>query len=240
MREITIQQSSENQAKTQRTGFFASNGFAQIFVSVVDLIFPPRCAGCGKVDTPWCAGCQADLETLTPIFRQDTPEYLQVVAATGWHTGKLQQAIHALKYDNAQSLAAYPLGERLTALLDAQHWTIDMLIPVPLHAARMQERGYNQAQLLGEYIAANRMIPCRPDAIQRIRSTRSQVGLNAAERAENVLEAFSAAPELVVDQTILLIDDVYTTGATLTACAQAALAAGARAVYGLTLSSAHN
>jgi ComF family protein len=117
------------------------------------------------------------------------------------------------------------------------NWTIDMIVPVPMHTTRLRERGYNQAQLLGEHAAQQLAIPCVPEAVQRLRHTQSQVNLNAQERQANMQDAFEANPQLVSGQTILLIDDVYTTGATLAACAQTALDAGATAVYGLTVTS---
>jgi ComF family protein len=115
------------------------------------------------------------------------------------------------------------------------NWTIDMIVPVPLHTTRLAERGYNQAQLLGEHVAIETSIPCLPDAVHRQRQTQSQVTLNAAERQMNMVDAFQAHPSIVSSQRILIIDDVYTTGATLSACGQALLQAGAQAVYGLTV-----
>jgi ComF family protein len=160
------------------------------------------------------------------------------VAATSVHTGALREAVQALKYENGRSLAQRPLGERLVERLATLNWTIDILIPVPLHTERLQSRGYNQAQLLGEYVAETMMLPISPAALTRQRYTQSQVELGAQARLANVQDAFVADPQAVSGKTILLIDDVYTTGATLSACAVAALAAGARTVYGLTVTAA--
>ena len=109
-----------------------------------------------------------------------------------------------------------------------------MIVPVPLHINRLRERGYNQARLIAGHVAQMRGLPLVPQAIYRQVETHSQVGLNAEEREANMQGAFGADPQTVSAQTILLIDDVYTTGATLAACAQAAREAGAAAVYGLT------
>jgi competence protein ComFC len=122
----------------------------------------------------------------------------------------------------------------LTQLIK-QNWTIDIIVPVPLHMSRLAERGYNQAQLLSEVLAKEAALPCSPEAVSRQRNTQSQVTLNAMERQINLQDAFQAHPQLVSNKNILLIDDVYTTGATLSACAQAILEAGALAVYGLTV-----
>jgi ComF family protein len=113
-----------------------------------------------------------------------------------------------------------------------------MIVPVPLHTSRLRERGYNQSQLLGEHVAALTGIGCIPAALQRIRATQSQVTMTAQERLTNVRDAFTANPSSAAGRTILLIDDVYTTGATLSACAEALLLVGALAVYGLTVTAA--
>jgi ComF family protein len=105
---------------------------------------------------------------------------------------------------------------------------------VPLHAERLRERGYNQAELLARAFCRQVGLPLRPRWLQRQRLTHSQVGLSAQERQANVAEAFSASAA-VRGKSILVIDDVYTTGATLNACATAALAAGAANVVALAL-----
>jgi ComF family protein len=115
--------------------------------------------------------------------------------------------------------------------------SIHAVVPVPLHPQRSAERGYNQSELLAQVFADRCAIACEPGWIQRTRFTRPQVGLDMTARRHNVTDAFRAAPQ-VAGKTILLIDDVFTTGATLQACAEAARDAGARAVYGLTLAAA--
>lgn len=202
----------------------------------IHLVFPPRCAGCGQVDEYWCARCQADIDAIPLDTHIGRLAPLEAVAFTGNHTGKLQEAQWALKYENMPEVAA-PLGQRLVKRFLQLDWTIDIIVPVPMHTTRLRERGYNQAQLLGEHAAQALAIPCVAEAIRRLRQTQSQVTLNAQERLANMQDAFEAAPQLVSGQTLLLIDDVYTTGATLAACAQAALDAGASAVYGLTVTS---
>src|SRR5690606_28855499 len=120
------------------------------------------------------------------------------------------------------------------------NWIFDMLVPVPLHTTRLKERGYNQSQLLCAALAAYLECPSVPEALYRIRDTGFQVGLNKQQRLTNVADAFRADPKHVKNHTILLVDDVFTTGATLEASAQALLNAGAHAVYGLTVSAARS
>lgn len=143
----------------------------------------------------------------------------------------------SLKYENNRHLAI-PLGERLAAAYSDLDWPVDFIIPVPMHAQRLKSRGYNQAGLLADTLAGYLTIPCQPHALQRTHYTRSQVGLNREDRQTNMADAFVGDPALLEGSTILLIDDVYTTGATLAACAAAATDAGASTIYGLTVTAA--
>lgn len=210
-----------------------------LWLRALDLLFPPRCAGCGRVDTAWCSACQHEIDQIPfpPVQHLDADSRLRALAATGPHDSKLQHVIWSLKFENNRAMAV-PLGQRMSTRLAQLDWTIDMLVPVPLHMKRLRERGYNQSTLLAEHIALMQTIPLQPQAIHREIETRTQVGLDAQQRQQNVAGAFIADPSIVTRKTILLIDDVYTTGATMTACAQAALDAGATAVYGLTASKA--
>ncbi len=205
--------------------------------TVLDWVFPPRCAGCGRVDAIWCSRCQAQIAQEPPQLALRTLPSLTACAATGLHDGKLRSAIHALKYEHARAVAE-PLGERLAACLADLHWPIDLIVPVPLHQERLRTRGYNQAEMLARALSHRVGVPCRADIIARVRDTQSQVGLNAAERQQNVQAAFAPVGESLPDLVVLLVDDVYTTGATMAACAEAVLRAGAHAVYGLTAAAA--
>ncbi len=216
-------------------GLFAPKNLLQQLVNVsIDLLFPPRCVGCGRVDSIWCESCQEELDST--LFPERVPPLVPFtgMASTAVHQGIIREAVQGLKYGNAPLMAQF-LGERLVNQLHRMDWTIDMIVPVPLHTTRLAERGYNQAQLLSEQVAQSLQIPCSPDAVHRQRNTQSQVTLNAAERQTNMADAFQAHAPIVSNQRILVIDDVYTTGATLSACGQAILQAGAQAVYGLTV-----
>jgi ComF family protein len=107
-------------------------------------------------------------------------------------------------------------------------------VPVPLHPARQRERGYNQAALLAQPLAAALGLPYDAHVLRRVKPTPPQVGLSRQERQRNLRHAFSAEPG-IAGRTIVLVDDVVTTGSTLASAAQACLAAGAARVYGLSL-----
>lgn len=124
-------------------------------------------------------------------------------------------------------------------LLQRLGWRIDLIIPVPGSLARKKQRGYNQASLLGIPIALGSRIAYRGDALTKIRDVRSQVGLSHAERFANVQAVFQARnKKLIAGKNILVVDDIFTSGATMSACAKALLDQDAGQVYGLTLARA--
>lgn len=130
------------------------------------------------------------------------------------------------------------LARPLAAFAAGLGWPVDLVAPIPLGRRRLQERGYNQVALIAWPLAVFAGWPYDPGAVRRLRETRSQVGLSAEERRENMRDAFWADARRVGGKRVLLVDDVATTGATLSACAQAVLAAGARDVRALTLARA--
>jgi ComF family protein len=115
---------------------------------------------------------------------------------------------------------------------------VELVTPVPLGVARHAQRGYNQSALLAFPLALSSKLAYGSQALIKVREARSQVGLSLAERFENVAGAFQASPKIVAGKTILIVDDVTTSGATMQACATALLQAGAHQVYGLTLARA--
>jgi ComF family protein len=117
-------------------------------------------------------------------------------------------------------------------------WEIDLVIPMPLGKKRMQERGYNQVALFAEPLAYTLGWEYAPRALWKARETRSQVGLNISQRKKNVDDAYQADAAVVRGKTVLLMDDVATTGSTVSASTKALLDAGARDVYVLTIARA--
>jgi ComF family protein len=137
--------------------------------------------------------------------------------------------IHRLKYDGFFALAI-PLAQFMVNDWPLWAQEIDILIPIPLHRRRLRKRGFNQSYLLAESIAQQLNITVNDRSLRRVKNTRPQIGLNPSQRQENMRDAFEADAQQISGREILLIDDVYTSGATMSAAAQALLAAGAAGV----------
>ncbi len=151
--------------------------------------------------------------------------------------GPLRLALHNLKYKRDIILAdtlAWLLVEtwRTYAVPGA------LVLPVPLSAQRLRDRGYNQAALLARGFAELVGLAYTPSGATRVKHTATQVGLSASDRWENLAGAFQGEARVVAGRRVILIDDVCTTGSTLKACAEALTAAGAAAVWGLTVARA--
>ena len=167
----------------------------------------------------------------------------------GLYRDSLRAAILLLKFSRRERWGT-KLGSLLAPVcesLAASHGVVEaILIPVPLHAARQRERGYNQAELLAlglvrslPRLAGGTALRLEKGILKKIRATPPQAGLSLAARRENVRGVFAVtAPERVRDRVMILVDDVMTTGATLSSCATALKRAGARQVLGLTLARA--
>lgn len=147
----------------------------------------------------------------------------------------MREAIHQLKYRNIRILAA-PLAEMLQDYLKNEPLPAEVIVPVPLHPQRLRERGYNQAQLLAQKLGRLAGLPIMDNGLSRAHYTVPQARTgNIAERRSNVSGAFRCLNDKINGRTVLLIDDVATTGATLNACAAALKAAGAVSVWGLAV-----
>lgn len=221
---------------------------------VLDYLYPPACGSCGISGTRWCEDCQASVKVINqhrvcrlcgiPQGNTDLcPECLlyqpvyTAVRSWGLYEGSLRSAIHQLKYHSDMGISE-ELAKPLRCLLSDLGWQVDLITAVPLSSKRRRERGYNQSGLLARWLSQTVGIPFNPGVISRLRDTNSQVGLHADQRRQNVHGAITARHDLVPGKSVLIIDDVTTTGATLQACAVALQAAGVSQTYGLTLARA--
>lgn len=215
----------------------------------VDLVFPPRCAGCGAGGTDWCELCDGRLDRiLPPICRRcgrpldlkaRCPDCLQkafplVARAYATYSGPLARALLQLKYRPNRRLAEIMSGW-LADLVSSESWRIDLVVPVPLSVRRKSVRGYNQTELIARQLAQRLGVGFAEDALVRTRDTRSQVGLDHTARKANVEDAFRAFSGRVDGLAVLLVDDLFTTGATLAACHAGLKTAGAGRTYAVAI-----
>jgi ComF family protein len=216
----------------------------------IGLLFPPRCGGCLAPGSLWCEACRAAVQWIAPPWCEKCgqmlaadqlctscrahPLQIEKIRSVALFEGVLRQAIHRFKYERLSGLAE-PFGEMLAAYWRAEQLAADWVIPVPLHSSRERDRGYNQSELLARQLARRVNAPLSGKGLRRTRATAVQMTLDAAQRRENVAGAFECVEPRVRGARVMIVDDVSTTGATLEACAQAVLKAGAASVMGLTL-----
>ncbi len=210
--------------------FFCSTCWADFSV-----IQGPLCPSCGRpFSSPETLVQSPDHTCLA--CRQKPPMFDQALSV-GYFEGSLREAIHQFKYRPCRSLGR-PLGEWMASNVRLVT-DIDIVMPVPLYKKRLRERGFNQALLLAHRLSETHRISFGCDNLYRTRHTRPQVELTGAERIRNVAGAFALQrPEDVAGRSVVLVDDVFTTGATMNECASVLKQAGASQVTALTLAMA--
>lgn len=223
---------------------------------LLDVIFPPRCVHCGRLGSYLCQECLAQAAVIGPEIcvrcgnplttrgicqrcQTSPPQALRGIRGIYFYSGPIAKSIRALKYHGVRPLAPL-LARALTDYIQAHPQHFDALVPVPLHAERLAERGFNQSELLAASVAQTLAIPMQTQWLQRARPTQPQAKLSRSQRLQNVADAFRPAAGLHLHhESILIIDDVATTGATLQACARALKQAGAGDIWALTVARAH-
>lgn len=230
-----------------------------MFKFLLDFIYPKHCAGCNKVGTYFCPDCikriyQADL--VCPFCEKRSigglvhPVCIRKYGLDGlWSLGiyqnPLKKAIQKLKYQKVSDLASTLVDITVEYWIKHQPLVLDQIIkdrgknwiitPVPLFWKRSNWRGFNQSALLSQLLSKKLGLKY-VEALKRVKNTKSQVGLESGERKTNIKNAFVLNPEIkITDKTILLIDDVWTTGSTLKECCFILKRAGAKKVWAITL-----
>ena len=168
--------------------------------------------------------------------RSNPPAY-QMMRSWAVFDSPIQNGLHTMKYRGNIAFGE-SLALQMLDFVRSLRWPIDILIPVPLGKKRLKERGYNQVGLVARPLAYQMSWMYEPEALRKTRETRSQVGLSAVQRSENVQNAYQPDTRTVKQRNILLMDDVATTGSTISACTETLLAVGAKEVYVLTIARA--
>ncbi|GJD43361.1 Putative ribose-phosphate pyrophosphokinase [Methylobacterium cerastii] len=234
--------------------------FGRAARALVGLVYPPSCAGCGAATADpgaLCPACWSGLRfieeprcprygtpfaldlgigpLLSPRAISDPPVF-ERARAVALYDDTARGLVHRLKYEDrldlAKAMAAMMAASGAALIAEA-----DCVVPVPLHRWRLWRRRFNQAALLARPLARAGRVPFLPQALARVKATRSQVGLSRAGRAENLQGAFRVPPAhraALQGRRVLLVDDVTTTGATANAAARALLRGGAASVDLLT------
>ena len=225
------------------------NHLARLGASVLDLVYPPQCFGCDAEGSFLCSTCETSLPRLKPPYcrkcaqpvpsgalcRQCTaaPPALEGIRAVFLMEGSIREAVHAVKYSNLRA-AAPSLGRLMARWLVSTPLPGEVLLSVPLHKRRLRERGYNQSALLAKEVSKVTGLPLRENLLVRTRDTPPQISLSLQERIRNVEGSFEL-PGDGKGLKIILVDDVVTTGSTMSACGKALRAGGAGSVWGLAL-----
>jgi ComF family protein len=219
-------------------------------VHVLDFLLPPRCGGCRRVGSWLCERCLACIRRLEePLCRRCGAELPSAARECGCRTrlrsltrlrsavayeGPVEPAVHRFKYEGWRRLAG-PLASLIAERLAVEGVAARWVVAVPLHPARLGQRGFNQAELLARELRRGLVLGSPEGVLVRTRATPPQVGRDRKRRFENVAGAFAWRGGLLQGESILLIDDVATTGATLDACASALRAAGSGPVTGVSV-----
>ena len=225
-------------------------------IAFLDVVFPPSCMACGAATgetSGLCGSCWRRMRFIeAPFcprlglpFAQDLgegllsaealahpPVFRRARAVVRFADGPERLLVHRLKYGDRTELAR-PLGRWMARSGAELVADADLIIPVPLHRLRLLKRRFNQAAALASEIARATGVRCDPLVLRRVKATASQVGMTRSQRQDNMQGAFRVADAgrlQVEGRTLLLVDDVLTTGATLNAAARALLRAGAQAV----------
>ncbi|OGE09249.1 hypothetical protein A3A60_02240 [Candidatus Curtissbacteria bacterium RIFCSPLOWO2_01_FULL_42_26] len=233
--------------------------------NLLDLIFPKRCVSCGRIGSYLCGDCLSRVEfvdkPVCPVCQRQAIEgrvhpgcggkyRLDGLVVACRYRGPVKRAITKVKYK-----WIYDIEKVFVDLLVKNLWRFDLpkdavLVPVPLHFKRRRWRGFNQAEILAKHLATTFKVTLA-DILERSRATKTQVGLTRDERRDNVRGAFSLHPSAILsfakrhpeldlgsflkERDVILVDDVFTSGATTSECAKVLKRAGAKSVWAMAV-----
>lgn len=213
--------------KCRLTGKENEISFCPACLGEVVFITDPICPVCGLPYSSQMAGCHN-----CPKCERKVNNF-HIARGLGHYDGKLLEAIHLFKYGGKINIGKI-LG-RMLAQYPLDFSVYDLIIPVPLHIKKLRKRGFNQAVLLCREIGKRHTVPLEISSLKRLRYTESQVGLNEDERVKNIKGAFDVRGGVFKGLKTLLVDDIFTTGATVNECSRVLRNAGVDRVDVLTL-----
>ena len=226
---------------------------------LIELVFPRRCPVCDKIAIPYggliCLECHDKIRYVGNLYCKKCGKKIRSAdgeicfdCKKGKHSfdrgraiyeyTSVKESLYRFKYSGRKEYADF-FGLEISCLLkdEIRRWNPDALIPVPLHRSKVRRRGYNQAELIADVIGKHMGIPVRTDLIERCKKTVPQKELSLAARQNNLKKAFKICRNDVKLKTIILIDDIFTTGSTLDSMASELKLAGVANVYFITLAS---
>lgn len=237
----------------------ARQGLKSLSETFWDLLYPAHCPVCDELlsgrKEKICPSCRTHMRTVGEHYCIKCGKPLNdartvccsgcTAAQHGFTRGRsvfcyedIRESVYRFKYEGRQEYASFYADETVRVLgADIASWHAEALIPIPLHKEKLKKRGYNQAALFAEALSERLGIPVLEKALVRERSTVPQKGLNREERQKNLKKAFKLVQNDVKLKTIILIDDIFTTGSTADAAAEAVRQAGVTDIYVVTLAS---
>ncbi len=172
----------------------------------------------------FCAICRRRM----PLFDRGKALYI--------YTGSVKKTMYRFKYSNRREYAFFFAGEALRRYRRfLTQSPIDCIIPVPMHRGKLKARGYNQAEVFARELSVRLSIPVRTDLVRRVHYTRPLKGFDAEKRRKELAGAFRVSGDLSACRSVLLVDDIFTTGSTMEACSRVLMKAGIQEVYPLTV-----
>lgn len=210
-----------------------------MFEFVLNFLFPPACSVCGKIDKNWlCPNCQRRVERLEKscVVEMENKKYEKMLYLFQYES-LVRKLILRYKFSNKAYLNHFfanviSQNEKTKELLKAY----DMIIPVPMHRKKMQKRGYNQTELVANELEKSLGIVAKKDILKKVVNTTTQSKLGGKARQSNIQHAFFIQNDMEIeDKKIILLDDIYTTGATSEECSRVLKEAGAKEILVLVL-----
>lgn len=220
-------------------------------MGILDVLFPKRCVGCGRIGRYFCDSCRLQIryiaknEAICPVCEKLAVDgTTHPICRTRYgpdgltsffrYRGPVRTAVKALKYRLITDLAQ-EFVSLVSPLSHSDIPTSDLLVPIPLHKTRLRSRGFNQAEVLGRLCAQRLHIPVAIDILRRVKVTESQVAMKSkVERLGNMKNVFQVVG-IIKNKNIVLLDDIFTTGATMRSAANVLKRAGAKRVWAVTM-----